>query len=329
MIRVVLAILFSAGVALGETPFSFTVTADSHLDYNTDRELYQRTLNAAAADQPAFHVDLGDTFMSEKHTNRATTVLQYLDQRRYFDLLKVPVHLVNGNHDGESGRYLDGTTNNLATWSRAMRRRYFLEPLVSDSRAYYSWEHGNALFVVLDPYWFTPRQRHDDDNWVRTLGAEQYRWLKQTLETSKATFKFVFIHQLVGGLDRAGRGGVEVAPFFEWGGKNLAGQDVFKEQRPGWALPIHPLLVKNHVTILFHGHDHLYAKQDLDGIVYQEVPQPGDPRGSTRSAEEYGYKTGTILASSGYLRVTVSATQTHVEYVHPDKSVAHSYSTRP
>ena len=329
MIRLALAILFSAGVALGESPFTFTVTADSHLDYNTDRELYQRTLISAAADKPVFHVDLGDTFMSEKHTNRATTVLQYLDQRRYFDLLKVPVHLVNGNHDGESGRYLDGTTNNLATWSRAMRRRYFLEPLVSDSRAYYSWEHGNSLFIVLDPYWFTPRQRRDDDNWIRTLGAEQYQWLKRTLETSKATFKFVFIHQLVGGLDRAGRGGVEVAPFFEWGGKNLDGKDIFKEKRPDWAMPIHPLLVKNHVNILFHGHDHLYAKQDLDGIVYQEVPQPGDPRGRTSSAEEYGYKTGTILASSGYLRVTVSAAQTHVEYVHPDQSVAHSYIIQP
>ena len=30
-------------------------------------------------------------------------------------------------------------------------------------------------------------------------------------------------------------------------------------------------------SIVFHGHDHLYARQDLDGIVYQEVPQPGTP----------------------------------------------------
>lgn len=292
--------------------FTFTVTADSHLDEATSRELYQQTLRTAAADHPAFHVDLGDTFMSEKQRNEQ----QYADQRQYFDLLKAPVHLVTGNHDGECGRYLDGTTNNLAMWSRAMRLKYFPGP----EKNYYSWEHGNALFVVLDPYGFTPRQRRNDDNWVRTLGKEQYDWLKRTLETSKAAFKFVFIHQLVGGLDRAGRGGVEVANLYEWGGKE------FKEKRPGWAMPIHQLLVANHVSVVFHGHDHLYARQDLDGIVYQCVPQPGASR---TSRETYNYRQGTILPGSGYLRVAVFEKEAKVEYVRPDGSVAHVYTVSP
>ena len=233
MIRLAFLFLFAGSVGLGADAFTFTITADPHLDDRTDRALYERTLKNAAADKPVDHVDLGDTFMSEKHTNRTDAAKQYVDQRRYFDLLGAPVHLVTGNHDGESGRYLDGTTNNLAVWSRSMRLRYFPEPLAKDGRNYYSWKYRNALFVVLDPYWSTPRQRRDDDNWTRTLGAEQYQWLKQTLETSQATFKFVFIHQLVGGLDRAGRGGVEIAPFFEWGGQNPSGKDVFQEQRPG------------------------------------------------------------------------------------------------
>ena len=114
--------------------FVFTITADSHLDDHTDREFYQRTLKRAAVDKPAFHIDLGDTFMSEKHTNRANAAQQYMDQQRYFALLGAPVHLVIGNHDGESGRYLDGTTNNLAVWSRAMRMKYFPEPLAPDGR---------------------------------------------------------------------------------------------------------------------------------------------------------------------------------------------------
>jgi predicted phosphodiesterase len=305
--------------------FIFTITADSHLDDHTDLALYQRTLKDAATDRPVFHVDLGDTFMSEKHTNRADAAKQYLGQRRYFDLLGVPVHLVQGNHDGESGRYLDGTTNSLAMWSRAMRLQYFPEPLAQDGRNYYAWEDDHALFVVLDPFWYTPRQRRNDDNWTHTLGREQYDWLKRTLESSKATFKFIFIHHLVGGRDRQSRGGVEIAPLFEWGGKSLDGTDDFSQRRPGWPTPIHQLLVQNHVNVVFHGHDHLFVKQDLDGIVYQEVPQPGDPNGSTRSAVEYGYKSGVILSSSGYLRVTVSPTEAKVEYVRPDKSVAHSY----
>ena len=103
MIRLVLAILFAAGVAWGEGSFTFTITADSHLDNHTDLAWYQRTLRNAAADGPAFHVVLGNTFMTEKSINRAAAAQQYLDQRRYVDLLRVPLYLVSGNHDGESG----------------------------------------------------------------------------------------------------------------------------------------------------------------------------------------------------------------------------------
>jgi hypothetical protein len=73
--------------------------------------------------------------------------------------------------------------------------------------------------------------------------------------------------------------------------------------------------VKCFNNIVFHGYDHLYARQELDGIVYQEVPQPGDARGGTRSAVEYGYKSGVILGSSGYLRVAVSPEKVMVDYV--------------
>ncbi|MCX6936126.1 MAG: metallophosphoesterase, partial [Verrucomicrobia bacterium] len=131
---------------------------------------------------------------------------------------------------------------------------------------------------------------------------------------------------LVGGMGDQERGGAEAAPFFEWGGKNSDASDGFQQNRPGWAAPIHQLLVKNHVAAVFHGHDHLYAKQDLDGIVYQEVPQPGDPRGSTRNAAEYGYTSGVILGSSGHLRVLVSADRATIDYVRTDGSVAHSYA---
>ncbi|MEO6787560.1 MAG: metallophosphoesterase, partial [Chthoniobacteraceae bacterium] len=79
----------------------------------------------------------------------------------------------------------------------------------------------------------------------------------------------------------------------------------------GWPAPIHQLLVQNHVSIVFHGHDHIFAKQDLDGIVYQEVPQPGnpakgDPNTVPRTAAEYGYLSGKLLGAPGYMRITVA-----------------------
>jgi hypothetical protein len=318
--------------------FVFTVQADSHLDSNTSPELYARTLKNALADKPDFHIDLGDTFMIEKQKDDFHAASkQYLSQRYHLGLLchSAPLFLTLGNHEGEGGWLNTGTgESNMAVWSNMMRKKYFPNPVpdsfytgnaTKDPKAgllenYYAWQWGEALFVVLDPFWPTAQKARRNDPgtgcWNWTLGAEQYRWLTKTLSESKARYKFIFIHHLVGGLDRNCRGGSEAATLYEWGGKNEDGSDGFKAQRPGWEMPIHALLVRNHVNIVFHGHDHFYAKQDLDGIVYQMAPQPGhfSPREKNK-LEEYGYKTGTLLPSAGHVRVTVSPAKTTVEYV--------------
>jgi hypothetical protein len=69
------------------------------------------------------------------------------------------------------------------------------------------------------------------------------------------------------GVQSLQRGGVEAAPFYEWGGKNEDQSDGFAARRPGWKMPIHQLLTTYGVNAVFHGHDHLYAMQELDGIV--------------------------------------------------------------
>jgi hypothetical protein len=312
-------------------PFIFAIQADSHLDSNSDPQVYMQTLENEGADQPDFLIDLGDTFMTDKYQPYTNAQAQYLAQRNYLSLVgqSAPLFLVLGNHDGE-GASRGGTANDMSTWSAQLRTQYFLNPMPDDFytgnatpvksvgllQDYYAWKWGDALFIVLDPYWFSQPQQGAADNWNRTLGSEQYQWLKKTLEASHARWKFVFIHQLVGGLDKYGRGGIEAARYYEWGGDNADGSWGFDQQRPGWEMPIHQLLVANHVTAVFHGHDHLFVKQDLDGIVYQEVPQPSTIRSdSTNSAAEYGYINGDILGSSGYLRVKVTSELVTVEYV--------------
>ena len=84
----------------------------------------------------------------------------------------------------------------------------------------------------------TRKQRNGEDNW------------KRTLETSRAKFKFIFIHHLVGGADAQNRGVAEAAPFYEWGGKNADGSAGFKTHRSGWLTPIHQLLARNKVSAL-------------------------------------------------------------------------------
>ena len=49
-----------------------------------------------------------------------------------------------------------------------------------------------------------------------SIGDEQYMWLKDTLEQSEARYKFVFCHHVMG----TGRGGIEMAHLYEWGGKS-------------------------------------------------------------------------------------------------------------
>jgi len=314
--------------------FRFTVQSDSHgRDPNRNFERYKTTLINELADQPDFIIDLGDTFFMKGGVNNYDEVIKiFIEERQKFGLLchSAPLFFVIGNHDGESGQRLNGNSENLAVWSTKTRKLYIPNPTPDDfytgsttiedfvglRENYYAWEWGDALFVVLDPNWYTITPSMA---WDRTLGQQQYSWFKETLEQSDAKVKFVFIHQLVGGHDSdrgRRRGGLEPAKYFEWGGLNKDDDSWgFDERRPGWGKPIHQLMVENNVTIFFHGHDHFYAKQDLDGIVYQLLPEPNHAGGGGDHAADYGYVSGVFLDKSGHLRVTVSENKVTVDYI--------------
>ena len=314
---------FRTARANGST-YRFVMQADSHLDENSDPAIYTNTLRNMLADSADFLVDLGDTFMSDKYSDYRDASAHYVAQRYYFGVsgTQLPLYLVQGNHDAESG-WLSAN----AAWAASQRLRWF--PAVSPNtfyssgataaipRNYYAWRWGDALFVALDPYAFTTTKPSSaSSSWAWTLGREQYDWLTRTLESSTARYTFVFLHHLVGGQGFEARGGAEASRFFEWGGANDDGTPAFAERRAGWAMPIHDLLVKHKVSAVFHGHDHLYVNQGRDGIRYLEVPQPSFAReNATQSAADYGYLSGVLLGSSGHVRVTVSPTKATVAYV--------------
>ena len=285
--------------------------------------------------------------------------------RSYYDLTthSVPLFLTLGNHEGEWSSHLNGTPDDYAIWDDQYRTGYFSPPApdnffsgdtqfydlngnlcvpglsivcgLGQRRSYYSWEWGDALFIVLDPFWnqttdsSTSQAGNGQDccqsgDWSLTLGAVQYNWLKQTLEKSAAPYNFVFSHNLVGGLNLVVngtaqgpmRGGVEAVKYLEWGGYNLDDTYGFTTYRPNLPMPVHQLLIANHVNAFFHGHDHVYVHQSLDGITYQEVPQPSNSNASLGSrATDYGYVQGTPVGGRGYLRVQVSPTGVTVQYI--------------
>lgn len=322
---------FQTQRAKGET-FTFTIEADEHLyDKKGIRSLYQICLANQLADKPDFMLSLGDTF-GDDHTPNETTsndmkelhkdYLQYLGKICH----SVPFFFCLGNHEGENGYYLkQNNGNNIGVYGTIWRKFYYPNPIPNEFYSgnmvtegfnmglpenYYAFEWGDALFVILDVY------RHCDinekpQNWDWTLGKTQYDWFKKTLETSTAKQKFVFAHHTRG----QGRGGIKTAKGAEWGGYSNNNVYQFDTQRPGWGLPIHQLMVKNGVKIFFQGHDHLYAKEQLDGVVYQETPMPSDTTyeiGMLANADAY---TDVVLDGSGHLRVTVSPSCVKVDYV--------------
>ena len=318
-------------------PFTFVVQADPHLDSQSDTALYRVCLQNQLADEPDFIVDLGDIIMSDKMKNAAGLItrdtVRYRAKymRSYYETNchSAPLFITLGNHEGEAGWQLNPSGENVAVYNTLERKKYYLNPAPDDFYSgdqtdhpivglrenYYAWEWGDALFVVLDPYWYTKPKPDSLTGWRWTLGKGQYDWLKSTLEQSTATFKFVFMHQLVGG-DKDGRGGTEYADKYEWGGQNLDGTDGWAANRPGWDKPVKDLLRENRVNIFFHGHDHFFGKQEKDCLIYQETPQPSHPNYlNANQAAAYGYFAGQILPNAGHLRVSVSPDGVKTEYV--------------
>jgi hypothetical protein len=348
---------------------------------------FSQTLNHILADHPDFWIDTGDSFPTDYKTTAAQFQAAYTTMRGYMKAVSgdVPFFQVLGNHEQEMGWNLDDKADTSQTQPilEVNARRALIPNPKPDSfysgntdtsltyidddhlrEDYYAFTWGDAQFIALDPYWYTMIWPQEDSTypfggeespstetrgtrWDWTLGLQQYLWLKNTLATSIATYKFVFIHHVVGGIIPYGRGGTEVASYFEWGGDNWDGTwgwDSHRSVADGWTTPIHQLLDQYNVTILFHGHDHFYAEQILDGIVYQEVPMPAAIDGYTgfmneQTSAQYEsqypdpsdilYYDGAVkYPDSGYLRVTVAPVGVTVEYVRMNGDITTSYTVQ-
>ncbi len=314
--------------------FNFTVQADPHLyDKKGSSGLMKVSMENQAKDSADFLLDLGDTFGDDHNpftiTDQEVKQL-HLNYLPFFGMLchSSSLFLCLGNHEGESGYYLLQTPpNNLAVYETKWRQKYYPNPYpdgfytgnndeepygIGKPENYYAWEWGDALFVVMDVYrYYTANEKPKGWDW--TIGEKQYFWFKNTLETSKAKYKFVFAHHTLG----QGRGAVSTAMLNEWGGwrDTKKSKWEFSDYRPGWDKPIHNLMVDNGVNVFFQGHDHLFAKEILDGLVYLEVPIPCDSTyeiGYLANADAY---TDLTLDGAGYIKVNVSESEVNVNYV--------------
>jgi hypothetical protein len=203
-----------------------------------DGALYNRTMLLAAADRPDFYFLLGDDFsvdtLNESNPRAVTqpqVVERYRIQRPYLGIpgRGAAIVLVNGDHEPAARNLLDGIPDNVAVWAQnACNSHYPLPapdgfcsehpevvPHIGPLRNHFAWAWGDALLVAIDPYWGSPVVVDGDfyggpktaDGWLIDHGDARYRRLKEALENSRAKYKFVFIHHVLG----TGRGGIDVA----------------------------------------------------------------------------------------------------------------------
>ncbi len=316
--------------------FVFTVEADEHLyDKKGVDNLYKICLANQLSDKPDFMISLGDTFGDDHNpttiTSQELKTLHY-NYRPFLGTIchSVPFYFCLGNHEGENNYYIkQNPPNNLTIQATLWRKYYYPNPFPNDFYSgnsevegfdvgnpenYYSWQWGDALFVVLDAYRYQSVEGTSEKpkSWDWTLGKKQYDWMRSTLEKSQAKYKFVFAHHIRG----QDRGALTNAKLYEWGGNEGDGKTYsFDKNRPGWGKPIHQVFKDTGVNIFFQGHDHLFAKEDLDNVVYQEVPMASDSTyeiGMLANADAY---TANQRNGSGHIRVSVNPENIKVDFV--------------
>ena len=108
-------------------------------------------------------------------------------------------------------------------------QRYY-EPFNMDEQRYYTHDHGNAEFFVLDSTYMTP---------------QQVDWLRKELSESKAEWKIPYMHH----------------PMYSSGERHGSERDL-------QAL-LEPIFVETGVDVVFAGHEHFYERlRPQKGITY-------------------------------------------------------------
>ncbi|MCP5110019.1 MAG: hypothetical protein GY953_04215, partial [bacterium] len=185
-----------------DSPFTFAYYGDN----KSGPHMHRRNALRIAAEKPNIVLQCGDL------VNRGTVYSQW--SRLFFTpaaplISRTPIFPSLGNHERDADYY------------------YQFLSLPSEHERFYSFDFGNAHFVVLDS---NPKNMHH--------GSEQLEWLIQDLQASNATWKFVSYHH---------------PPF-------TSGGNYYTKRRLELKKLLPPIFEKYGVDIAFHGHDHNYER---------------------------------------------------------------------
>jgi hypothetical protein len=282
---------------------------------------------------------------------------RYRQAREWIESIghSLPFIQARGNHEEVNGWDYDDSPDNITIWSGKNLLKYFPPPMPDEYYSgnvnpfpdlglpgnYFSMRLGNVSLRGLDPYLYSTTRPHNAHNqlggskngWDWELGDDQYLWLYDDLVQNPGMYNVVSMHHLTSCYDLAGywygRGGIEVVdydisnrPTFEWGGADSSGTVVIGTERPGYVHgAVHDMLVAAGNQAVLTGHDHFYARQQLDGMFYATLPKPNDTGEHTgdlwgfRNACFYPPPVTLPLENSGFLSIVADNSAATFEYI--------------
>ncbi|UCH63956.1 MAG: metallophosphoesterase [Fidelibacterota bacterium] len=184
-----------------DSPFSFAAYGDN----KSGPFMHERVTDQILAWDPDLVVHNGD-LVERGGVYKQWEKLFFSPARRL--MRYKPLFPVLGNHEDNAQHYYD----------------FFSLP---DRERWYSFDYGNAHFIMLD-----------SDTEALDEGGEQLSWLIRDMEENNATWTFVFFHH---------------PPF-------TAGGNYYKKDRVYRKNILHPVFEKYGVDMVFNGHDHNYER---------------------------------------------------------------------
>ena len=229
---------FKTGISPSSSNFKVWVTGDygvsalGHPDQISVRNAYQTHVGATPAD---FWIWLGDNAYS------SGTATEYTDNvfNVHTELLKsLPVFPSLGNHDYGNQPYLSAptlTTNWEYFSAFTLPTNAELGGVASNTEKYYSYNYGNAHFVVIDSWGASS-----------TVGGTMYNWLQSDLLANTKKFVVCYFHN---------------PPYSK--GTHDTDNNIFDLPSFDIRQNLMTLMENNNVDLVLSGHSHIYERSPL------------------------------------------------------------------
>ena len=162
--------------------------------------------------------------------------------------------------------------------------KYYPYPMYNANRFYYSFDYGPVHFTILDQF----------ANYSK--GSTQYNWIRNDLASSSKKWKIVLLH--MPGWSAGGHG------------NNADVQNI-----------IQPLCKQYGVSMVVAGHNHYYARADVDGVQHITTGGGGAPLYEPKSNHPKVLK---YEKTYHFIKVTIDNNKLHFKAIRPNGLVIES-----